>query len=154
VGAVIAKAEIEGVRVYPLKRIGDERGMVMHMLRADAPHFEGFGEVYFSSVRPGVVKAWKRHRLMTQNFAVPVGEIKLVIYDDREGSVSRGAVQEVAVGGKNYALVRVPPMLWYGFKGMAREDSLLANCASIPHDPAEAESIAPDSDRIPYSWRI
>ena len=147
-----AKSEIEGVRIFPLKQIGDERGMVMHMLRADAPHFEGFGEVYFSVVRSGVVKAWKRHRLMTQNFAVPVGEIRLVIFDDREGSVTRGAIQEIVTGTGYYALIRLPPMLWYGFKGTGQGDSLIANCASIPHDPSESESIALDSGLVPYRW--
>lgn len=124
----------------------------MHMLRADAPHFEAFGEVYFSTVKAGVVKAWKRHRLMTQNFAVPMGCIQLVVYDDRETSETRGAVQEIFVGEGHYALVRVPPMLWYGFKGVALGNSLIANCASIPHDPAESESIPADSRTIPYQW--
>jgi len=41
---------IEGVRVVPLRQIPDERGKVMHMLRADDPHFERFGEIYFSTV--------------------------------------------------------------------------------------------------------
>ena len=41
---------IDGVRLTPLRIIGDERGSVMHMLRATDAHFAGFGEVYFSTV--------------------------------------------------------------------------------------------------------
>ena len=81
---------IEGVRVVPLKQIPDERGKVMHMLRADDPHFERFGEIYFSTVYAGVVKGWHLHERMTINYAVPVGAIKLVLFDDREGSPTRG----------------------------------------------------------------
>lgn len=143
---------IDGVLVSPLKQIRDERGMVMHMLRADSPSFSSFGEVYFSVVKPGVVKAWKRHRQMVQNFAVPVGQIKLVIYDDRPGSKTRGVLQEIVTGVEHYGLVQMPPMLWYGFKGVAAAESMIANCASIPHDPEEVDRVEEGSLLIPYSW--
>ena len=71
---------LDGVTVTPLKRIADERGAVLHMLRADDPLFEGIGEIYFSVVRAGVIKAWKRHSRMIQHFAVPSGNIRLVIF--------------------------------------------------------------------------
>ena len=48
----------------------------------------------FSSVFPGVIKGWHLHRRMTLNYAVPVGLIKLVLYDDREGSSTRGELME------------------------------------------------------------
>jgi dTDP-4-dehydrorhamnose 3,5-epimerase len=152
-GANGMNATIHDVHVFPLRRISDERGVVMHMLRADAPHFEGFGEIYFSVVREGAVKAWKRHRLMTQNLAVPVGQIELVIYDDRHGSETHSVLQKVITGTNHYTLVRIPPMLWYGFKGMGPGDTLIANCSSMPHDPSEAENIPADSALVPYSWR-
>jgi dTDP-4-dehydrorhamnose 3,5-epimerase len=152
VGEVLTAADVEGVGVFPLKQFADERGKVMHMLRADAPHFERFGEIYFSVIRPGAIKAWKRHRVVTQNLAVPLGRIRLVVFDSREASRTFGAVQEMDLGEGDYALVRIPPMLWYGFRGMAAGDSLIANCASLPHDPAEAESISPDSGLVPYRW--
>ena len=82
-------AVIDGVLVVPLRRIVDERGMVMHMLRRTDPHFQEFGEIYFSTVRPGVVKAWHLHDRMTLNYVVLKGMIKFVCYDDREGSDTR-----------------------------------------------------------------
>lgn len=143
---------IEGVEIQPLKQIKDERGMVMHMIRADSPQFNSFGEVYFSVINSGVIKAWKKHRVMTQNIAVPVGEIKLVIYDDRAGSRTRGAIQEIVTGVDHYALIRIPPSLWYGFMGLGSAESLIANCASIPHDPGEVERAELSSSLIPYRW--
>jgi dTDP-4-dehydrorhamnose 3,5-epimerase len=153
VGGVISSAPaIDGVDVFPLARIGDERGMVLHMLRADASHFGEFGEVYFSLIHPGAVKAWKQHLRMVQNLAVPVGEIKLVLYDARAGSPTRGVTQEIVTGFDHYGLIRVPPCVWYGFKGMSGSASLIANCASLPHDPDEVERAAHDSAAIPYRW--
>lgn len=144
--------EIDGVRFAPLKQIRDARGSVMHMLRADAAGFEGFGEVYFSTVKAGVVKAWKRHRRMVQNLAVPIGSVKFVIYDDRPASPSRGAVQEIVAGADHYGLLRIPAMVWYGFQGLGAAEALIANCANLPHDPEEVERLPEGSDAIPYSW--
>lgn len=145
---------IDGVLVHPLKQIPDERGKVMHMLKATDPHFERFGEIYFSMVFPGVVKGWHRHSRMTINYAVVRGTIKLVLYDDRPKSPTRAEVQELFVGESQYCLVKVPPMVWNGFKGVGVEPALVANCASIPHDPAEIERLDPFSDRIPYVWDL
>lgn len=144
---------IDGVALYPLKEIGDERGAVLHMLRADLPGFRGFGEVYFSEVRPGVVKAWKRHARMTQRLAVPVGRVKFVIYDAREGSPTRGALAEHVVGRPNaYRLLVIPPGVWYGFQGIAAGPSLIANCTDLPHDPAESESRPANDGPVAYAW--
>ena len=145
---------IAGVHVRPLRQILDERGKVMHMLRADADGFSGFGEIYFSTVFPGAIKGWHIHHRMVLNYAVPVGRIKFVLYDDREGSRTRGELQEIFLGPDNYQLVTVPPLVWNGFKGIGSEMALVANCASIPHDPTEIERMDPFDQRIPYDWSL
>jgi dTDP-4-dehydrorhamnose 3,5-epimerase len=145
---------IAGVAVRPLRQIPDERGKIMHMLRADEPHFEKFGEIYFSCVYPGAIKAWHIHKVMTLNYAVIVGRIKLVLYDDREHSPTRGELMELFIGDGNYALVTIPPRIWNGFKGIGTETAIVANCATLPHDPEEIERMDPFTDRIPYCWDI
>ena len=145
---------IDGVAVRPLRRIPDERGTILHMLRADDPHFYRFGEIYFSRVYPGVVKGWHRHRRMTLNYAVVVGMIKLVLYDDREDSSTRSELMELFLGDQHSVLVTVPPLVWNGFKGVGTTPAIVANCATIPHDPTEIERLDPFSPRIPYRWDL
>jgi dTDP-4-dehydrorhamnose 3,5-epimerase len=145
---------IEGVIVTPLRQIFDERGKVMHMLREDSPAFSRFGEVYFSCVHPGAIKAWHLHKRMTLNYAVIFGQIKFVLFDDRENSATRGQVQEFILSPENYCLVTVPPMLWNGFKGIGDKTAIVANCATLPHDPNEIERRAAFDDKIPYEWQI
>ena len=145
---------IQGVKVKQLKPIPDERGKVAHMLKATDPHFEKFGEIYFSFVYPGAVKGWHRHSKMTINYAVPIGMIKLVLYDDRPESPTRGQIQEIFIGESNYCLVKVPPMVWNGFKGVGTGTAIVSNCATIPHDPTEIERLDPMAGHIPYDWAL
>ena len=145
---------IHDVTVTPLKRIPDERGAVLHMLREDSPVFERFGEIYFSLVYAGVVKGWHVHSRMTLNYAVPVGMVKLVCYDDRSDSPTNGTVQELHVGELNFVLVTIPPLVWNGFKGEGGAPALVANCATAPHDPDEIERVDPFDNDIPYEWPL
>ena len=147
------KSEIDGVVISELRQILDDRGAVLHMLRNDAKDFSSFGECYFSEVVPGAVKAWKRHTEQTQNLAVPVGRVRLVIYDERSGSATSGRLQILELGRPDsYVRVQIPPNLWYGFTCLSEVPALLANCADMPHEQAESEHTPIDSTRIPYRW--
>ena len=145
---------IDGVLVVPLKQIPDERGKVMHMLKATDAHFETFGEIYFSVVYPGVIKGWHLHKKMTINYAVVSGQIKLVLYDQRENSPTKGELMELFVGEDNYVLVKVPPDVVNGFKGVGVKPAIVANCTTIPHDPEEIIRIDPLNNDIPYDWNL
>ncbi len=145
---------IEGVVITPLRQFFDERGKVMHMLREDSPVFSRFGEIYFSSTHPGAVKAWHLHKRMTLNYAVIYGEIKFVLFDARRDSRTFGEIQEFFLSTENYCLVTVPPLIWNGFKGVGDKSSIVANCATIAHDPDELERLPPQDPTIPYDWNI
>ncbi len=145
---------IEGVLVKPLKQIPDERGKIMHMIRADDSNFDKFGEIYFSVVFPDVVKGWHLHTKMTLNYAVISGMIKLVLYDIRQESSTYGNLQEFFLGEDNYALIKIPPGIYNGFKGIGVKPAIVANCSDIPHDPEEIQRLDPFSKDIPYNWNI
>ena len=146
--------EIEGVIIKPLRQIADNRGVVLHMMRNDSELYEKFGEVYFSEILPGVVKAWKMQTEKTQNLAVPVNKIRLVIYDSRPNSITHGKIKEYKIGRPDYYnLIHIPPMLWYGFQSIDGRPALVANCTNYPHNPEDIKSLPCDSDQIPYQWK-
>lgn len=145
---------LDGVKIIPLRQIVDERGKIMHMLKATDPHFVGFGEIYFSCAWPGTVKAWHIHTRMTVNNAVISGHAKLVMYDMREASKTRGELQEVFLGEDNYVLVQIPSGIANGYKAYGDKLVILANAASEPHDPEEMLRIDPFSPEIPYDWSL
>jgi len=141
---------IDGVLVIPLQIIPDERGMIKHMLRCDAPHFDRFGEIYFSVAYPGIIKAWHLHKKMTLNYAVVSGIIKLVLYDE-----AREKLQELFIDDEpNYVLVSIPPGVWNGYKNIGQSPAIIANCATLPHDPDEMIRLDPFNNHIPYDWTL
>jgi len=145
---------IDGVKIIPLKQIVDERGKIMHMLKATDKHFIDFGEIYFSCSWPGAIKAWHIHKSMTINNAVISGNAKLVMYDLREDSPTYKVLQEVFLGESNYVLVQMPPGIANGYKSYGDKMVILANCATEPHDPQEIIRLDPFSEEIPYKWDL
>ena len=145
---------IDGVQVVPLRRIPDERGTIMHMLSSTDPHFRQFGEIYFTTIYRDVVKGWHKHRDMTLNYACVFGRIKLVLFDEQDGSPSKGQLQELFLGPDDYSLAIIPPGIWTGFKGMTDPYAIVANCCTHPHDPSRTTRLDPFDNHIPYDWAV
>ena len=145
---------IEGVKIHELNRICDERGSIWHMLRSDAKHFEKFGEIYFATIYPGVVKGWHEHTLQTQNYAVVDGMIKLVMYDNRPTSNTFQTLMEVFLGDENYKLATIPPGVINGYKSITQNRAIVANCSTLPHSPGEMIRHDPHNCFIEYNWNV
>ena len=138
-----APMKIHGCQLTPLSIASGDKGDVLHALRSTDEGFVAFGEAYFSTVKKGVTKGWKRHRRMTLNLVVPVGCIRFRLHDERPGSPTCGQSDEVELSPENnYQRLTVPPGVWLAFEGMADGTNLLLNIADLPHDPAEVESAA------------
>lgn len=147
---------IEGVEIKKLMSIPDERGRILHMLRKDDEIFEKFGEIYFSMCYPGIVKGWHYHKKQTDNISVIKGMMKIVLYDMRENSKTKGEIQEFFVGEQNHILIKIPPGVVHGFKAIGIEPAIAANCATEPynHDKPDEFRIDPYDKSIPYDWRL
>jgi dTDP-4-dehydrorhamnose 3,5-epimerase len=145
---------IDGVVTKPLRLMPDERGRLMEILRADDEVFEKFGQVYMTTAYPGVVKAWHNHKLQDDNMTVVKGMAKIVLYDDRKGSRTRGFVNEFFIGDHNRMLVHIPKLIWHGFKCISEEECIIINTVTEKYDyeqPDEYRKPAHGSD-IPYDW--
>ena len=137
---------IEGVKVRQLRQIHDDRGYLMEMLRSDWPEFQKFGQCYITIAYPDVVKGWHYHKVQTDNFVVVSGTAKVVCYDNREGSKTRGQVNEFFPGERNPILIQIPPLVVHGFKAIGGEPAYLVN---VPTELYKYEG--PDEYRMPYN---
>jgi dTDP-4-dehydrorhamnose 3,5-epimerase len=144
---------IEGVVLTPLKQIKDERGAVFHVMKNNSETFYSFGEAYFSKINENIIKGWKYHKEMKQNFCVPYGELKLVLFDNRVNSITRGIVNEIILSdNENYMRVTIPEKIWYSFKCLSNDYCLLLNIANIKHKEHESLHMVINNDIIPYKW--
>ncbi len=145
---------IEGVKTKKLKVIPDERGRLMEMLRSDDELFITFGQVYLTTAYPGVVKGWHYHKKQTDNMVVAKGMMKIVLYDAREGSSTKGEVNEFFMGIHNTILLQIPPFIFHGFTCIGEEEAMVINCPTETfnyEDPDEFR-VDPHENDIPYDW--
>jgi dTDP-4-dehydrorhamnose 3,5-epimerase len=146
---------IEGVTIEPLKVVPDERGRLMEIMRRDDHFFTGFGQVYLSTVFPGVVKAWHYHNVQEDRFTCIRGMVKAVLYDDREKSASRGLLNEFYVGEHNPSLVVIPPGVYHGWKCISEYEAYVINIPSEPYNRTDPDEyrVDPHDGGIPYDWQ-
>ena len=145
---------IEGVKTKKLKVVPDERGRLMEFLRSDDELFIKFGQVYVSTTYPGVVKGWHYHKIQTDTITCVNGMLKLVLYDKRENSPTKGELQEFYIGEHNPLLVQIPPGVCHGWKCVSQEEAIALNCPSEVYDYNKPDEyrIAPHTGEIPYDW--
>lgn len=142
---------IDGVTLHEEKQITVPKGNIFHAIKSNSEGFCGFGEAYFSQIEKGAIKGWKRHNRYTLNIVVPMGAIRFVIYDDREGSSTYGQFEDVVLSTKdNYKRLTVAPGLWMAFQGIGEDVSMLMDVIPEIHDPNESERI--ELNDIKYNW--
>ena len=145
---------ISGIQTKPLRVIPDERGRLFEMLRRDEPLFQKFGQVYCTTVHDGVVKGWHYHKKQIDNFVCVSGMIKLVAYDSRPGSPTKGLLNEFFIGTHNPMLVRIPAGVYHGFKGLTEPEAFVINIPTEPyvHKRPDEYRLDPHTSDIPYDW--
>jgi dTDP-4-dehydrorhamnose 3,5-epimerase len=142
---------IKDVKIKNLNQISDNRGSVLHMLRADSEEYDTFGEIYFSTLNKDKIKAWNKHLKMKSNIVCIYGSVEMILFDDRDPKKSK--LMKINLSRKNYFLVTIPKLIWYGFKNISESESILCNCSSIPHDKNELLKKNFDDGEIPFRWK-
>jgi len=145
---------IEGVAARAARVLPDERGRLGEIMRADDPWFEKFGQVYFTTTFPGVVKAWHYHKKQTDHFYCLRGTVKLGLFDGREDSKTSGEVNEIYLSEHRPALVRIPPGVYHGWMCVSDIESIVVNLTSECYNYADPDEhrADPHENDIPYDW--
>lgn len=144
---------IKGVSVRELMVFENEQGGVKHMLKKQWPEFNSFGEVYFSTINKGIIKGWKKHDRTILNYTVPVGNVKVVIYDDNKDSSTYQQIGEYILGETNHVLLTIPPKVWYSFSPLNDEKAIICNLINLEHDEDTHHQMPLINDIISYTWK-
>ena len=146
---------IEGVTARELKPIRDDRGELCEILRSDDPEFERFGQVYYTVVKPGVVKAWHYHAKHTDHLVTIGPPAVIALSDAREDSPTRGEVMEFTAGREAPMLIKVPPGVYHGFTAAGDQDAVILNVPTEVYDYDDPDEfrLDPFENDIPFDWR-
>ena len=147
---------IDGVKVEDLRVIPDERGYLMEMFRSDSPDYQKFGQVYMTLVYPNVVKAWHYHKKQTDNFFCVRGMAKVALYDDREGSPTRGQTDTFVIGWQRQRRITIPPGVYHGFTAVGTLPAAIINLPTelYDYDSPDEYRLPFDDPSIGYDWTV
>ena len=147
---------IDGVRVRQTITHQDERGSLAEIY-SQAWGFDDVPlvEAYLVTVRPGKIKGWAWHEDQVDRYFFATGALKLVLYDDREGSATRGMINELFFGAVNPSLVSVPPQVYHAVENVGLTDGLMFNLPSHPYSHAAPDkyTLPLENTVIPYSFK-
>ena len=145
---------IEGVKVKELKALSDERGKLMEILRSDDAIFEHFGQAYVTVCKPRVVKGWHYHKIQVDHFVCLQGTAKVVLYDPREHSNTRGEINEFIMSLEHPLLLKIPTFVYHGFTALGNQETMILNIPTEAYRHANPDEFRanPFTSEIPYDW--
>jgi dTDP-4-dehydrorhamnose 3,5-epimerase len=129
-----AKAELEPIFV-PAAVFADDRGwsIMNQMLGVLTTQ----GQINYSVMYPGVIKAWHRHQKQTDFWMGLHGHLKVGVHRETDGKTWLGVI-----GEKKPGVLMIPPPLWHGAATISHEPAGLLYYVTHAYDPK-----APDEDR-------
>jgi dTDP-4-dehydrorhamnose 3,5-epimerase len=108
--------------------------------------------VYHVTVGPGQVKGWVAHRLQSDRLFVYAGVLRIVLYDGRTDSPTRGTVNVFHLGGHDRALLSIPAGVWHAVQNVGADEGAFVNLPSRPyvHEDPDKHRLPLDNDVIPF----
>ena len=145
---------IEGVESKKLQVVPDERGGRLEVLKREDAIFSGFGQITMHITYPKGIRAWYAHQHQEDQITAVSGMIKLVLYDNRQGSPTQGEINEFFIGTYRPRLVKIPRGVIHGWKCLGESDAMVITIATETyHDEHPDEvRIDPYENDIPYRW--
>jgi dTDP-4-dehydrorhamnose 3,5-epimerase len=146
---------IEGVHVRDLRWIPDARGSILECWRESWGVHDGCRQVYLSETLPGTCKAFHSHRIQTDVFLCAAGRVLLVLFDEREGSATRGVLAEYVLSpDRGPRAVSIPPGVVHGWKAISEAPAIVLNAVSREYDGTDEYRRPADSpcDGGFYEW--
>lgn len=147
---------IDGVRVREVKNVPKDNGVLVEVYRRDWLVDEcGVDQVFQVALFPGAISAWHTHQLTTDRLFVNQGQLKIVLYDERPESPTKGRINEFRFGAVRPALVVVPPGVWHGVQNVGHEVGSVLNLVdrAYAYEDPDHWRLPPDTAQIPYTFQ-
>jgi len=133
--------KFKNIRLKKLKTFYSKDGNVIRVFRSK--EMNKIKETYFSVINFNKVKAWKFHKKMSLNLFVSKGKVRFVFF-------LKNRFKIIEIDEKKNLLLKIPPKIWFGFKGLKKPNSLILNLADAIHN--KNEQIVRDIKYFNYNW--
>ena len=146
---------LDGVKLKEIRNLSTSYGHLTEIYRRDwGLDGGGADQAFMGALGPGQITAWHVHGHTTDRLFGASGQLKVVLYDAREGSPTHGKLNEFRIGPPRPALVVVPPGVWHGVQNVADGTSILINVVdrAYSYDDPDHWSLPADTPKIPYSF--
>jgi len=148
---------IEGVEVRRLVVHADARGVLTPVVDTRDPFWdEPVVYAYHVSILPGRIKGWGMHERQTDRYFIVSGDVRVALFDGRDGSATMGATAEVYFTDRTPGLVKIPPGVWHADQNWGAAEAHLLNFPTLPYDPEHPDKnrLDPHGDAIPFDWSL
>jgi dTDP-4-dehydrorhamnose 3,5-epimerase len=152
---VIDRRLIEGVTVREVRNIVTANGVTTELYRPDWDVVEGEVEqVIHVALRGNALSAWHQHRHRWDYIFTVGGHLRVVLYDPREDSATKGQVDAFHLSPARPQLLAVPPWVWHGVQNLSSDASCFVNMFNAPYDYEDPDEyrLPPDTAEIPFAF--
>lgn len=146
---------IDGVACREVRNIVTANGVTTELYRSDWGFVDGTVEqAIHVALRGGAISAWHQHRERWDYLFVVTGHLRVVLFDPREGSSTRGQVDVFHLSPQRPMLTAVPPFVWHGVQNLSTGSSSFVNFFDKPYDYDDPDEwrLPADAPEIPYRF--
>jgi dTDP-4-dehydrorhamnose 3,5-epimerase len=144
-----------GVSFHDVTTHVDERGSLVELYDLRwGWHGAPLVFAYAFTIRPGMIKGWAVHEKHDDRYFIMSGEIEVVLYDEREGSATKGLVAKVVMTEYRRRLMSIPIGVWHAVRNIGSKDAMAINFPTTPyeHEDPDKFRLPVDTDKIPYKF--
>jgi dTDP-4-dehydrorhamnose 3,5-epimerase len=148
-------ALIDGVVHREIAPVATGYGRLIELYRSEwVPDDAGVDQVFASVLRRGGLSAWHAHGHTVDRISIIAGAVRVVLYDARAGSPTRGRINEFRLTEHRPALVRIPPRVWHGVQNLEDGESIITNAVDRAYDYESPDHyrVPHDSEHVPYRF--
>src|SRR3989344_9620435 len=111
---------INGVVIKKVVKHSDDRGFFAELVKFGEETFHEVLQTSYSETKPGVIKAWHIHDYW-EVWCIIKGKAKVVLYDMRPESPTKGEIQTIYTGEDNMLVITIPGKVAHGYKPLGKK---------------------------------
>lgn len=146
---------IDGVQLHEMQNIITRNGITTEVARPDWDIGRlAINHMIHVSLRAHAISAWHCHHLQNDRIFVTEGTLRIVLFDDRDGSPTKGKLDVFHLSRMRPTTLLIPPFVWHGIQNLENQASSFVNFfdRAYCHENPDEWRLPADTDAIPYRF--